>query len=73
MNFEELPRKFILCSCQSTITQLKKYVALKIFSNPDSYKKLDIVYNDEILGKDHTLKFIQATKWKDKVNYFDHF
>lgn len=22
--------------------------------------------NDEILGKDHTLKFIYVTKWKDK-------
>lgn len=64
---EQLERKFILCSCHSTITHLKKFIAHKIYSNIDLYKELDIVCNDEILGKDHTLKFIFVTKWKDKV------
>ncbi len=32
-------------------------------------KKIDIVCNDEILGKDHTLKFVLVTKWKDKVSF----
>jgi len=45
---------------------LKKYVALKILKNIERYKELDIVCKDEILGKDHTLKFILVTKWKDK-------
>lgn len=63
---KNLERKFILCSCHSTITHLKKFVAHKIYSNIDLYKELDIVCNDEILGKDHTLKFILVTKWKDK-------
>ena len=65
---KDLERKFILCSCHSTITHLKKFVAHKIYSNIDLYKELDIMCNDEILGKDHTLKFIFVTKWKDKVN-----
>jgi polycomb group RING finger protein 3 len=39
---------------------------MNIYSNLDLYKELDIVCNDEILGKDHTLKFILVTKWKDK-------
>ncbi|RNA39752.1 polycomb group RING finger 3, partial [Brachionus plicatilis] len=64
---KHLERKFILCSCHSTINHLKKFVAHKIYSNIDLYKELDIVCNDEILGKDHTLKFILVTKWKDKV------
>lgn len=64
---KELERKYILCSCHSTITHLKKFVAHKIYSNIDLYKELDIMCNDEILGKDHTLKFILVTKWKDKV------
>jgi polycomb group RING finger protein 3 len=63
---KELNRKFILCSCHATITHLKKLVALKIYSNIDLYKELDILCNDEILGKDHTLKFINVTKWKNK-------
>lgn len=62
----ELPRRYILCSCNSTVTTLKKYVALKIFSNLDQYKDIDICLDDEPLGKDHTLKFIQATNKKDK-------
>jgi len=63
---DALQSKFILCSCHSTITHLKKYVALKIFSDLDQYKELEILCDDEILGKDHTLKFILVTKWKDK-------
>jgi len=65
-NLSTLERKYILCSCNSTITHLKKYVALKILKNIERYKELDIVCKDEILGKDHTLKFILVTKWKDK-------
>jgi polycomb group RING finger protein 3 len=62
----KLERNLILCSCHCTITHLKKLVALKIFSNLDTYKDLDIVCEDEILGKDHTLKYIRVTKWKEK-------
>ena len=62
-----MDKKFILCSCHSTINHIKKYVAQKIYSNQDRYKELDIVCNEEILGKDHTLKFICVTKWKNKV------
>lgn len=64
---KDLERKFILCPCQATITHLKKMVALNIFGNLELYKEIDIVCGDEILGKDHTLKFIRVTKWKDKV------
>ena len=64
---KELQRRYLLCSCHSTVTLLKKYVAQKIFLNQDKYKELDIVLDDEPLGKDHTLKFIQVTFKKDKV------
>lgn len=63
---KELQRRYLLCSCHSTVTLLKKYVAQKIFLNQDKYKELDIVLDDEPLGKDHTLKFIQVTFKKDK-------
>lgn len=52
------------------MTTLKKYVALKIFKNLDQYKEIDICLNEEPLGKDHTLKFIQATNKRDKVTFF---
>lgn len=30
--------------------------------------QLDILCNEEILGKDHTLKFVVVTRWRFKVN-----
>lgn len=63
---EELPKRYLICSCNSTVTTIKKYVAKKIFSDLELYKELDILLDDELLGKDHTLKFIQVTYRKDK-------
>jgi len=63
---QNLDKKYILCSCHATITHLKKMVAANIYGDLELYKELDIVCDDEILGKDHTLKFIRVTKWKDK-------
>lgn len=57
-----LKRKFIQCSTHTTITHLKKFVAHKIYSNVERFKDVDILCNDEILGKDHTLKFICLTR-----------
>ena len=67
-DLKALSRKFMLCSCHATVTHLKKYVAMNVYANVDQYKDLDILCMDEILGKDHTLKFVYVTKWKDKVS-----
>lgn len=32
-----------------------------------SFRQLDILCNEEILGKDHTLKFVVVTRWRFKV------
>lgn len=61
-----LTRKFICCSSRTTITHVKKLVAKKLFSDLDKYWSVDILCNDEILGKDHTLKFIYVTRWRRK-------
>ena len=64
-----LKHKYVICSCNTTITTVKKYIASKIYSNKDLYKEIDIVYNDEIVsGKDHTLKFVLFTSGKIQVN-----
>lgn len=31
-------------------------------------RQLDILCNEEILGKDHTLKFVVVTRWRFKVS-----
>ncbi|EDV22748.1 uncharacterized protein TRIADDRAFT_28240 [Trichoplax adhaerens] len=63
-NLDQLHRKFLLCSVQATVMHLKKFVAKKLqISKP---YELEILCNDEILGKDHTLKFICLTRWRNK-------
>ncbi|KFM81234.1 polycomb group RING finger protein 3-like [Stegodyphus dumicola] len=63
---EPLTRKFICCSSRTTITHVKKLVAKKLFCDLRKYCSVDILCNDEILGKDHTLKFIYVTRWRFK-------
>ncbi|XP_049286007.1 polycomb group RING finger protein 3 [Anopheles funestus] len=61
-----LKRRFIRCSSQITITHLKKFLAKKVLNGIDRYKDIDILCNDELLGKDHTLKFVYVTRWRFK-------
>ncbi|XP_074643819.1 polycomb group RING finger protein 3-like [Tubulanus polymorphus] len=64
--WRELKKKYIRCSSHTTITQLKKFLALKLFKNMEKFKNVDILCNDELLGKDHTLKFVVVTRWRFK-------
>lgn len=57
---------FIRCSSQSTITHLKKFIASHLLKSPEKQKEVDILYNEELLGKDHTLKFVYVTRWRYK-------
>lgn len=59
---KSLKRSFIRCSSQATIMHLKKLLALKLYSNIERCKDVDILCNEELLGKDHTLKFICMTR-----------
>ncbi|XP_055913291.1 polycomb group RING finger protein 3 [Eupeodes corollae] len=63
-NFKDLQRRFIRCSSQATITHLKKLVAKKILNGIEKYREIDILCNEELLGKDHTLKFVYVTRWR---------
>ncbi|XP_059580515.1 polycomb group RING finger protein 3 isoform X5 [Alligator mississippiensis] len=60
-----LKRKWIRCSAQATVLHLKKFIAKKL--NLSSFNELDILCNEEILGKDHTLKFVVVTRWRFKI------
>ncbi|CAG0887604.1 unnamed protein product [Darwinula stevensoni] len=61
-----LPRKFIRCSSQATVSHLKKFLAIKILDSMEKYRDIDILCNEELLGKDHTLKFVLVTRWRFK-------
>lgn len=65
-SLRHLKRRFIRCSSQATITHLKKFLAKKVLNGIERYKDIDILCNDELLGKDHTLKFVYVTRWRFK-------
>lgn len=61
-----MEKPFLLCSVNATIKILKKYVAKKLGLDIAKHAELDILCNNEILGKDHSLKFVLATRWRSK-------
>lgn len=65
-SLKTLKRRYLRISSQATITHLKKFVALKIYNNINRFKEIDILCNEEILGKDHTLKFVAVTRWRSR-------
>ena len=50
----------------ATVTHLKKFIAKKLLTSVDKHKDVEIYCNDELLFKDHTLKFVYVTKWRTK-------
>lgn len=65
-NMSAMKRKFIRCSAHTTVTHIKKFVAKKIYDDFDRYKDIDILCSDKLLGKDHTLKFVTVTHWREE-------
>ena len=61
-----LKRRFLRCSSIATVTHLKKFIAKKLLTSVDKHKDIEIYCNDELLFKDHTLKFVYVTKWRTK-------
>ncbi|XP_039256054.1 polycomb group RING finger protein 3-like [Styela clava] len=58
-----LEKPFMICSVNATIKILKKFVA----KNIGITSELDILCNEEILGRDHSLKFVLVTRWRSKA------
>lgn len=63
-NLKSLKRRFVRVSSHATITHLKKFIAKKVLDGIEKYRDIDILCNDELLGKDHTLKFVYVTRWR---------
>ncbi|VDP21482.1 unnamed protein product [Soboliphyme baturini] len=61
---KNLTRPFVRCSVQATVTQLKKFVAKCLYSDMNRFTDIDILCNNEMMGKDHSLKFILRTRWR---------
>jgi len=63
-NLPVLKKKFVRCSCQATVNHVKKYLALKLWSDVSRFKELDIICGDKFCGKDHALKLVVISNWK---------
>ncbi|KAL5269807.1 hypothetical protein ACHWQZ_G003320 [Mnemiopsis leidyi] len=61
---KELSKPILGCPARCPIRVIKKFVQTKL--NVQDELDLDILCNDEILGKDHTLEFIKMTRWRTK-------
>ncbi|KAI1285946.1 Polycomb group RING finger protein 3 [Halotydeus destructor] len=65
-SMKQMKRKFIRCSEHTTVTHIKKFVSMKLYKTMERHKDIDILCDDELLGKDHTLKFVNVTRWRSK-------
>ncbi|KAK3095844.1 hypothetical protein FSP39_019915 [Pinctada imbricata] len=63
---KHLKRRFLRLSSQATVCHLKKFIALKVYNDMSKYTDVEILCNDELLGKYHTLKFVAITRWRVK-------
>ena len=66
-DLKPLKCKYVRLSNLATVTHLKKYIALKLFNDMERYKELDLLCNENLLGKDHNFKFVSVTEWREKV------
>ncbi|KAI0981068.1 hypothetical protein GJ496_003816 [Pomphorhynchus laevis] len=64
--FPPIALKYVACSCDTTVDQVKKLLALKLFDDLTRYKELYIYCDDNLIGGDHSLNFIRLTVWKEK-------
>lgn len=80
-NVKRLEKPYIRTSAKATILHLKKFLMKKLkLQRPDD---VDILCNDEVMGKEYTLEFIKRSRWRKeddqlKLMYrqkvdFDHF
>lgn len=63
---EPVEMPFVRLSEMATINTLKRYIALAVFGDISRYNELDIFCNNELMGRDYSMKFIEKTRWRNK-------
>lgn len=66
-NLKPLRCRYLRLSSLATVTLLKKYIALQLYGDSENYKEFDLLCNENLLGKDHNLKFVSITEWREKI------
>ncbi len=60
-NLASLPKPYLRTSGQLRTIHLKKYLIKKLNLTPDA--NLQILCNEEVIGKEHSLLFIEKSRW----------
>lgn len=50
----------------ATVNTLKRYLALAVLGDMSRYSEVDIFCNNELMGRDFSMKFIEKTRWRNK-------
>ncbi|PAA85152.1 hypothetical protein BOX15_Mlig010246g2 [Macrostomum lignano] len=59
---KQIDRMFVRLSTLATVTHVKKYIAMQVFEDASRFKEIDITCDNQLLGKDHSLKFVIITR-----------
>lgn len=60
-------RSIVRLSGMATVNTLKRYLAQSLWSNMSRYNELDLFCNDELMGRDFSMRFIHLTRCRNKL------
>ncbi|WKY08286.1 hypothetical protein Q1695_007640 [Nippostrongylus brasiliensis] len=60
-------RPIVRLSGMATVNTLKRYLAQSMWSNMSRYSELDLFCNDELMGRDFSMRFIHLTRCRNKL------
>jgi len=63
---ESIERPYISLSVFVTVNTLKRLLSYMLFSNLTKYNEFDIFCNNELMGRDYSMAFIQKTRWRNR-------
>lgn len=64
--FGEIEMPFVRLSEMATVNTVKRYLAMALFGDISRYNDLDIFCNNELMGRDYSMKFIEKTRCRNK-------
>ncbi|KAK0400001.1 hypothetical protein QR680_003309 [Steinernema hermaphroditum] len=68
-NFKEnVDRPVVWLSGLATINTIKRYLAMVLHEDVSKYNDFDVFCNNELMGRDFSMKFIRLTRWRNKAD-----
>ncbi|VDM97695.1 unnamed protein product [Thelazia callipaeda] len=64
--FADIDMPYLRLSEMATVNTIKRYLAVTLFGDISQYNDLDIFCNNELMGRDYSLKFIEKTRCRNK-------